>query len=383
MRRIVLLGASGSIGSSTLEVLSQHPQQFTLVGFSVYHNVEAAVKIHQKYPDAIVCLKDLVASQRFKEAFPSAHIVYDELGLLTLATLEQCDLLVNALVGFAGLKPTLAAIKAGKPVALANKETLVAAGQLVQSYLNKYQGTMIPIDSEHSAIYQCLIGSQSPFKKIILTASGGSFRDKTREQLKDVTVEEALNHPNWSMGAKITIDSATMMNKAFEILEARWLFNARKDQIDVWMHRQSIVHSLVEFEDRAVMAQLGTPDMKVPIQFALTTPLRMPLQTDCLTVDMCRNLTFEPIDFNRFPILKLAFDLLSEVDSKAAVMNGANEVAVAAFLRGTCRFVDIDQFVIDVVAKADHFAIHTYEDALRADQLGRQLMLDALKGVNV
>lgn len=383
MKRIVLLGASGSIGTSTLDVISQHPQQFSLVGFSVYRNYEAAVLIHQKFPEAIVGLKDTEDARRFKETFPLAHVVFEELGLLTLATLENCDLLVNALVGFAGLKPTLAAIKACKTIALANKETLVAAGQLVQSYLTKYQGTMIPIDSEHSAIYQCLIGSKSPFKKIILTASGGSFRDKTREQLAHVTVEEALNHPNWSMGAKITIDSATMMNKAFEILEARWLFNARKDQIDVWLHRQSIVHSLVEFEDQAVLAQLGTPDMKVPIQFALTTPSRLPLQTESLTVDMCQNLTFEPIDFNRFPILKLAFDLVSESDSKAAVMNGANEVAVAAFIAGTCRFADIDQFVIDVVLRAEHFEIHTYEDALRADQLGRQMMHDTLKGVNV
>ncbi|WP_255573202.1 1-deoxy-D-xylulose-5-phosphate reductoisomerase [Anoxybacillus sp. ST4] len=347
MRAISLLGATGSIGMQTLDVIRAHRDAFCLVAFSAGRNIEQARMIIEQFSPKIVCVAQKEdADMLQREYIGRVRIVSGEDGLIEVATVEQADIVVNAVVGSVGLVPTLKAIEAGKTIALANKETLVTAGHLVMKHAAAYGVSILPIDSEHSAIFQCLQGEkQKNVECIILTASGGSFRDRTREQLQHVTVAEALKHPNWSMGAKITIDSATMMNKGLEVIEAHWLFYLPYEQIHVLLHKESIIHSMVQFHDGSVIAQLGTPDMRVPIQYALTYPDRFPLHIERLNLAEVATLHFQKVDMNRFRCLQFAYEAGKIGGTMPTVLNAANEEAVAAFLAGQISFLAIEQYI--------------------------------------
>lgn len=383
MKNIVILGASGSIGLQTLDVIGRHPDRFRCVGLSVKSRVDAIAEFLNSSSGLVVCVEKSQDAIRHSASFPQHRFVWGDDGMIEVATLKEADTVVNALVGFVGCKPTLAAIEAKKDIALANKETLVAAGKIVMAAVKRNGVSLMPVDSEHSAIAQCLSTHDSNIKRLILTASGGSFRDKKRADLNGVTLSDALNHPNWSMGAKITIDSATMMNKGLEVIEARWLFDVPFDQIDVIMHRQSIVHSMVEFDDRAVIAQLGTADMRIPIQYALSFPNRYELDLPSLDLIKVQSLTFEPVDFQRFPLLECAYLAGKREDGSAAALNGANEEAVGAFLRGKISFIDIDTLVVDAFNSMSYNDLNTLEDAIAADQMGREWIKKKISGGNV
>lgn len=350
LKNISLLGATGSIGRQTLDIIRQHSDYFRLSSFSAGRNIEETRKIIKEFSPKLVSVLEKDDALRLKGEFPFVQFVYGEKGLTETALFSESDTVVNAVMGSVGLIPTLEAIKAGKTIALANKETLVTAGHLVMRAAQKYHVDILPVDSEHSAIFQCLQGENSQnVARLILTASGGSFRDRTREELRHVTREEALNHPNWSMGAKITIDSATMMNKGLEVIEAHWLFQMPYEQIDVILHRESIIHSMVEYQDHSVIAQLGTPDMRVPIQYALTYPERLPLPvTKRLNLAAIGSLHFEEVDFDRFRCLAFAYEAGKAGGSMPTVLNAANEVAVKAFLDGKISFLKIE----DLIGKA-------------------------------
>lgn len=347
MKQISLMGATGSIGIQTLDIIRANPDSFRLAAFSAGKNIGLARKIMNEFKPAYVSMQEKEDAEKLRAEFPGKIISYGEEGLSGTATYDQADIVVNAVVGSVGLKPTLEAIENGKTIALANKETLVTAGHLVMEAANTKGVSLLPVDSEHSAIFQCLQGeSEKNIERLIITASGGSFRDRTRDELADVTVEDALNHPNWSMGAKITIDSATMMNKGLEVIEAHWLFSLPYEKISVLLHRESIIHSMVEFHDSSIIAQLGSPDMRVPIQYALTYPDRFPLQTaNRLNLAEAGKLHFQEMDFERFRCLRLAYDAGKAGGSAPTVLNAANETAVAAFLDGRIRFLEIDDLV--------------------------------------
>ncbi|WP_078380868.1 1-deoxy-D-xylulose-5-phosphate reductoisomerase [Sutcliffiella halmapala] len=352
MKQISLLGASGSIGIQTIDVLKQHPDRFQLVAFSVGSNVKAAVSIIEEFSPKVVSVKSKEDSETLKNLFPTQSIrfVYGEEGLVEVATYKDADIVVNAVVGSVGLVPTLHAIESKKTIAIANKETLVTAGHIVMAAAKQHGVSILPVDSEHSAIFQCLQGEKEKnIQSLILTASGGSFRDKSREMLKGVTVTDALNHPNWSMGAKITIDSATMMNKGLEVIEAHWLFKIPYEEIKVVLHRESVIHSMVEFHDTSIIAQLGTPDMMVPIQYALSYPDRYVHATGKrLNLMDLGKLHFEPLDLNRFRCLHFAFEAGKIGGTMPTVLNAANEEAVDAFLKGKIEFL----FIEDLIEKA-------------------------------
>lgn len=348
MKYISILGASGSIGQQTLDVMRAHPDKFRLAAASVGKNVEAARKLIVEFSPVLVAVTDRDAYEVLRcEYSGRTTIVYGEEGLIEAAVCPQADVVVTAVVGSVGLVPTLKAIEAGKTIALANKETLVVAGHLVTAAAKRRGVPLLPVDSEHSAIFQCLQGEKREHvEKLILTASGGSFRDRTREELAHVTVEEALCHPNWSMGAKITIDSATMMNKGFEVIEAHWLFGLPYERIDVVLHRESVIHSLVEFRDTSILAQLGTPDMRIPIQYALAYPERLPLAAaKPLDLAALGALHFAPVDFDRYRCLRFAYEAGKRGGSLPTVLNAANEEAVAAFLAGRIPFLAIEEWI--------------------------------------
>ena len=348
MKYISLMGATGSIGTQTLDVIRNHPEQFCLVAISVGKNIELTRKIITEFKPEIVSVQNQEDYEKLKAEYGhSISFSYGQNGLLEVATYEKATILVNAVMGSVGLFPTLHAIQAGKTIALANKETLVTAGHLVMSAAEQHGVSILPVDSEHSAIFQCLQGEKdSEIDRLIITASGGSFRDKTREDLIGVTVEEALNHPNWSMGAKITIDSATMMNKGLEVIEAHWLFDIPFDKIDVVLHRESIIHSMVEFQDTSIKAQLGSPDMRVAIQYALSYPNRLSLPSGKrLNLEDIGKLIFEKMDYKRFHCLKLAYDAGRTGGSLPTVLNAANEAAVNAFLNKKIAFLQIDELI--------------------------------------
>jgi 1-deoxy-D-xylulose-5-phosphate reductoisomerase len=371
LKYISLLGASGSIGTQTLDVIRSHPDEFRLVAMSIGKNVEMGRAIIEEFAPELVSVADVSVRDRlYGEYRGKVKIVYGEEGLVEVATHPKTTIVVNAVVGSVGLVPTLKAIEVGKTIALANKETLVTAGHIVTEAAKKHGVAILPVDSEHSAIFQCLQGeNEKNIEKIILTASGGSFRDKTREQLTNVTVEDALRHPNWSMGAKITIDSATMMNKGLEVIEAHWLFHLPYEQIDVLLHRESIIHSLVQFHDSSVIAQLGTPDMRVPIQYALTYPDRLELlNAKKLNLAEIGTLHFEPIDFDRYRCLKFAYEAGMAGGSFPTVLNAANEEAVAAFLSGRIAFLTIEDLI---------------ERALERHHMIKQPTLDEIREVDV
>lgn len=348
MKNIILLGATGSIGQQTLDVIRMHRDQFKLVAMSFGQNVEIGMKAIWEFNPEFVAVGNLSVYEQIRHNLPKGcTIVYGDEGLCEAAVYDKGDIVVNAVIGSIGLIPTLKAIEANKTIAIANKETLVTAGEIVIEQARKHRVKLLPVDSEHSAIFQCLQGQLNKnVEKLILTASGGSFRDKSREELKNVTVKEALNHPNWSMGAKITIDSATMMNKGLEVIEAHWLFSMPYDKIDVLLHKESIIHSMVEFHDGSVIAQLGTPDMKVPIQYALTYPDRFPLKSEeKLDLAQRGSLHFEKIDFERYRCLKFAYNSGKIGGTMPTVLNAANEIAVQAFLKGKISFLKIEELV--------------------------------------
>lgn len=348
LKYISILGASGSIGTQTLDIVRLHPDQFQLTAISIEKNVDMARAIIEEFAPRLVAVADADAYDKLRSEYAGkVKIVYGEDGLTEAAVFPETDIVVTAVVGSVGLVPTLRAIEAGKTIALANKETLVTAGHIVTAAAKKHGVALLPVDSEHSAIFQCLQGEKKKnVEKIILTASGGSFRDKTREELKNVTVEEALRHPNWSMGSKITIDSATMMNKGLEVIEAHWLFELPYEQIDVLLHRESIIHSLVQFRDTSMIAQLGMPDMHVPIQYALTYPERLPLiKAKPLDLAEISTLHFQRVDFDRYRCLRFAYEAGKAGGSLPTVLNAANEEAVAAFLQGRIAFLAIEEYI--------------------------------------
>lgn len=348
MKFISLLGATGSIGTQTLDVVREHPEQFKIVALSAGRNIGLLRKIISDFQPELVAVQTKADYETLKSEYVQSEtvFVYGEEGMTAVAIYEKAEILVNAVIGSIGLFPTLQAIEAKKDIAIANKETLVTAGHLVMKAVKRAGVKLLPVDSEHSAIFQALQGERKAnIERLIITASGGSFRDRTREDLKDVTVEEALNHPNWSMGAKITIDSATMMNKGLEVIEAHWLFDLPYSQIDVLLHQESIIHSMVEFHDSSVIAQLGTPDMRMPIQYALTYPDRLPLTAKRLNLAEVGKLHFKEMDYNRFPCLQYAYDAGKAGGTMPTVLNAANEAAVAGFLDGKTSFLGIEALI--------------------------------------
>ncbi|MCS4486278.1 1-deoxy-D-xylulose-5-phosphate reductoisomerase [Staphylococcus americanisciuri] len=367
MKNIAILGASGSIGQQAIDVIAHHPEHFKLVGLTVGKRVDEAIDIVERFNPEIVSVQHEKDIARF--AAYDVKVVHGAEGLKAVATSSHNDLVLNALVGSVGLPPTIAAIEQGIDIALANKETLVVAGELVMGYAKKYGVNILPVDSEHAAIFQCLNGeSKRQVKKITITASGGSFRDLTRDQLETVTVADALNHPNWSMGQKITIDSATMMNKGFEVIEAKWLFDLNIDQIETILHKESIIHSMVEFVDTSVMAQLGTPDMRMPIQYAFTYPNRIEHDAPSLDLSEVMQLNFKKMDLDRYRCLKYAYDALKIGGTMPVVLNAVNEVAVAKFLNQEIGFLDIER-LIEREMKAHQVIEHpTLEQILDIDQ---------------
>ena len=374
MKRLVLLGASGSIGKQTVDVVLQHPDLFSVTALSVGRNIDELRRIMKDIPVSQACVQNKEDALMLKNEYPSVSFLYGDEGLCELAGRDDYDVLVNALVGFAGFAPTLTAIETGHDVALANKETLVVGGQLIYDALKKHGRSLYPIDSEHSAIFQCLQGNRhKDVRRLIITASGGAFRNLRRDQLADVKAADALAHPNWSMGDKITIDSATMMNKGFEVTEAHWLFDMDYDRIDVLMHDESVVHSMVEYIDHSVMAQMGAPDMRLPIQYALSWPERFDLaQEEPLDLAAIGTLHFRAPDYERFPLLKLAYDAGRRGGCLDAVMNAANEVANLAFRKDRIPFLMIEDIIISAVTNADYNEVKTVDDLLEADRWGRE-----------
>ncbi len=375
-QKLAILGSTGSIGTQTLDVVAANPDLFEVYAITANNSVAKLIEqARQFHPEAVVVandahyqeLKDALADLPIK-VFAGADAVAE------VAALPSVDTVVTAMVGYAGLKPTIAAIEAGKKIALANKETLVVAGELITRLTLEHHASILPVDSEHGAIFQCLVGENpDEVEKIILTASGGPFRTKSREDLTYVTAKEALRHPTWQMGAKITIDSASMMNKGFEVIEAKWLFGLKPDQIDVVVHPQSIVHSMVQFRDGSIKAQLGVPDMRLPIEYALTFPERQNTDFERLDFAKCSQLTFEKPDFERFRNLALAFDAMAKGGNMPCIVNAANEVAVAAYLEDKIGFLAMSDLIEKTMNKAHFVAQPTYDDYVATDAEARQI----------
>lgn len=370
-RCIAILGSTGSIGTQTLQVVEEHPESFEVYAITANTRVEELTAQARKFMPEAVVIADDSKYPRLKEALADLPIkVYGGYeAVCQIVESGPIDIVVTAMVGFSGLRPTINAIKAGKAIALANKETMVVAGELINSLAMKHRTPILPVDSEHSAIFQCLAGEmQNRVEKLILTASGGPFRTFTKEQLEHVTREQALKHPNWSMGAKITIDSATMMNKGFEVMEAKWLFGVGAEDIEVVIHPQSVIHSMVQFEDGAIKAQLGTPDMRLPIMYALTYPTRLPSTFGRLDWNTLKELTFEKPDTELFPNLKHAYDALATGGNIPCVVNAANEVCVAAFLEERIKFTDMPKLIERAMEKATYVLKPTLDDYLETDR---------------
>ncbi len=372
-KTLAILGATGSIGVNALEVVRQYPDRFRVAGLSAHRNVSLLVKQVEAFRPDVVAVTDPDACRKIsRKVGHLTEVLTEEEGAITVATLEEVDLVVSAMVGAAGLRPTLAAVQAGKDVALANKETLVIGGELIIPAVKATKSRLIPIDSEHSAIFQSLLGhSRKEIRKLILTASGGPFRSWPLEKMRAVTPDDALRHPNWEMGAKVTIDSATMMNKGLEIIEAKWLFDMEPENIEVLVHPESIIHSMVEYLDGVVMAQLGIPDMRIPIAYALGFPERMDMGLKPLDLAAVGKLTFEKPDWARFPALKLAYRALETGKTLPAVMNAANEIAVTAFLEGKIPFLKIPDVVSYAMERHDPVDV-TLTSVLEADGEGRE-----------
>ncbi len=373
--RLAILGSTGSIGTQALDVVAAHPEEFSVEVLAAGSNVDLLIQQAIRFKPNFVVIHDTSKLAQLKTALEQEEVkVYGgEQALVDVVQMECVDLVLAAIVGYAGLRSTIAAIKAGKQIALANKETLVVAGELVTELARTYGVNLYPVDSEHSAIFQCLAGEfHNPIEKIYLTASGGPFRGKKRSDLEGVTKTQALKHPNWSMGAKITIDSATLMNKGLEVIEAKWLFHLSPEQIDVIVHPQSIIHSLVQFTDGSMKAQMGLPDMKLPIQYAFAYPRR--ISSDFPRFDFMNypSLTFEKPDLETFPCLQHAYHVLARGGNAACALNAANEIAVDAFLHDKIHFLQIPEIIANASAKITFIAKPTYEDYVATDAEARR-----------
>lgn len=379
MKKIVILGSTGSIGTQALEVAQMHGLE--VIGLAAKSNVDKLVEQINRFSPSYVCIFDNEKAVYLNKLLEGRNItVYSEMeGMCKLASLEEADIVLNSVVGMVGLMPTLAAIEAGKDIALANKETLVAGGKLVMDAARQKGVNIYPVDSEHSAIFQSLQGSKrSQLSKIILTASGGPFFGKTKEDLCGVTLSQALSHPNWSMGNKITIDSATLMNKGLEFIEAMWLFDVTPDMIDIVVHRESVIHSAVEFDDGAVIAELGVPDMKIPIQYALLYPDRLPCPTKRLSLTDYGTLSFYKPDLDTFDCLRACISAARIGGTAPAIVNGANEEAVSAFISGKIRFLDIGKLVTGALDTVMHTDVNSLEDILSADEKAREYVRNTI-----
>lgn len=371
MKNIILLGGSGSIGRQTLDILAQYPKKFKLLGISLGdRDIDYNLDVIESFNPVMVCLRSTNDLETYQNLYPNVEYVIGDEGLLTLSKLEQKAILVNALMGSVGLKPTVEAIKSGKDIALANKETLVMAGDLINELVKTYKVKLLPIDSEHNALLQAILGeNKKDVLNVTITASGGSFRDLSREDLVNVSIEDALKHPNWSMGEKITIDSATMMNKGLEVIEAHHLFNLPYDRIHTIIHRESIIHGMVTYQDQSTKAILGYPDMRMPILYALSYPRHLALDAKPLNLDELKKLTFEPMDLTRFPLLKLAYEVGIKGGLYPVVMNAANEKAVKLFLEGQISFLDIERLVYNAVRNyKETIKKPSLEDILRVNR---------------
>ncbi len=374
-KQLVILGSTGSIGTQTLDIVRQYPDRFSVYALTANTSVDLLARQAREFRPAAVCIADESQYEPLRDALADTDIkIWAGSDSIThVVQADEADVVVAAMVGFAGLRPTIAAIEAGKTIALANKETLVVAGAIIEELSRRHHAPIIPVDSEHSAIFQCLAGeAPDSVEKILLTASGGPFRNYTKEQLRTVTAAQALRHPNWQMGAKITIDSATMMNKGFEVIEAKWLFGVDYDRIEVLVHPQSIVHSAVQFRDGAVKAQLGTPDMRLPILYALAYPERVQSSLPRIDWRTTSSLTFEQADTDRFPCLRLAYEAIAQGGNMPCVLNAANEVANLAFREGECHFTDIAAIIEETMQKSSFILAPTLDILFQSDEEARK-----------
>lgn len=383
-KQIAILGSTGSIGTQALQVIEEHPDLYEAYVLTANNKVDLLIEQARKFKPEAVVIANEDKYLELKEALSDLPIkVYAGTeALCQVVESKPIDIVLTAMVGYAGLKPTMSAIRAGKIIALANKETMVVAGEIINALANEYRTPILPVDSEHSAIFQCL-EVNNPLEKVILTASGGPFRTFTMDQLRTVTKEQALKHPNWSMGAKITIDSASMMNKGFEVIEAKWLFGVRPDQIEVVVHPQSVIHSMVEFEDGAVKAQLGVPDMRLPIQYAFSYPQRVRSSFDRLDFMKCHDLTFEAPDTKRFRNLALAYEALHQGGNMPCIVNAANEVVVASFLKDRISFLGMSDVIEKAMQRVPFIKTPTYEDYVSTDaetrRIAAELVINGIK----
>ena len=375
-RQLAILGSTGSIGTQALEVVAEHSDLFEVYALTANNQVDLLINQARRFMPEVVVIANEQKYPELKEALEDLPIKVWA-GAEAIAQVVQAgpiDMVLTAMVGYAGLRPTIAAIKAGKAIALANKETLVVAGELITALALEHQVPILPVDSEHSAIFQCLNGANgNPIEKLLLTASGGPFLHKSRAELAGVTKAQALKHPNWQMGAKITIDSASMMNKGFEMIEAKWLFGVAPEQIQIVVHPQSVIHSMVQFEDGAVIAQLGIPDMKLPIAYAFSYPQRMKSQAPRLDFNQYATLTFEEPDMERFRNLAFAFEAVRQGGNMPCILNAANEVVVAAFLEDRIGFLQMSDVIEQTMAKAPFLAKPSYEDYVQTDAEARRI----------
>ena len=375
-RQLAILGSTGSIGTQALEVVSEHSDLFEVYALTANNQVDLLINQARKYMPEVVVIANERKYPELKEALEDLPIKVwaGADAIAQMVQSEPIDMVLTAMVGYSGLRPTISAIKAGKAIALANKETLVVAGELIMKLAAEHKVPILPVDSEHSAIFQCLTGAyDNPIEKILLTASGGPFRQKTLEELATVTKAQALRHPNWTMGAKITIDSASMMNKGFEMIEAKWLFDVTPDQVQVVVHPQSVIHLMVQFEDGAVIAQLGIPDMKLPIAYAFSFPTRMRSMAPRLDFNQYSTLTFEEPDMERFRNLAFAFEAARQGGNMPCILNAANEVVVAAFLQDRIGFLQMSDVIEQTMRKASFIVNPSYEDYVATDTEARRL----------
>lgn len=385
MKRIAILGSTGSIGTQTLDVVRQHPDAFSVYALSANRSVDLLIQQALEFNPAVVCIADKRYYQPLRDALRDLpiRVMAGEEAIAEMVTMPAIDVVVAAMVGYAGLLPTMQAIRAKKTIALANKETLVVAGEIICRLAKRHQVSILPVDSEHSAIFQSLVGEDMhSVEKLLLTASGGPFRTFTYEQMQYVTAAQALQHPNWEMGAKITIDSASMMNKGFEVIEARWLFDIPVEKIQVLVHPQSVVHSAVQFVDGSVKAQLGTPDMRIPIQYALTYPARWLSDVPRLDLFSTNQLTFEEPDLQRFPNLRLAYEAMKKGGNMPSILNAANEVVNLAFREEKCGFLQMSDVIATTMERTAFIAEPTYEDYVLTDTEARKIATETLKLFN-
>lgn len=373
-RQLAILGSTGSIGTQALEVISEHPDLFEVYALTANNQVDLLINQARKFMPEVVVIANEQKYPELKEALEDLPIKVwaGSEAICQVVQAEPIQMVLTAMVGYSGLKPTIHAIKAGKAIALANKETLVVAGELITALAAEYKVPVLPVDSEHSAIFQCLVGEgYNTVEKILLTASGGPFRTKSLKELATVTKVQALKHPNWSMGAKVTIDSASMMNKGFEMIEAKWLFGLTPEQIQVVVHPQSIIHSMVQFEDGAVMAQLGIPDMKLPISYAFSYPERLKSRAPRLDFNQYSTFTFEEPDMVRFRNLAFAFEAVRQGGNMPCILNAANEIVVAAFLQDRIGFLQMSEVIEKTMLKASFIAAPSYDDYVQTDSEAR------------